>query len=269
LRDDEVDQMLVLYSQGKTFKAIARSTRRHWQTVRKYVLKDLREREGKEARKEALKSALTLHFQDLTEVLQTMKAQLRLPNPREHRAPAFSWPPEDVERREQLLLQALRQEHARGSPLWGWWESWQKAWGAYSSGAPVLESRLSEEVGKLSLSYVECIITENITPVLLNQVYGVVHGSGGYDLDKLLVVRGAVAGGGLWLGQNAHLARCREQEVREALLEMERGMKEWPEVKALAGSYWHLVETRNQMEEEIEILSLRRAFPGRCRLCPV
>jgi hypothetical protein len=46
-------------------------------------------------------------------------------------------------------------------------------------------------------------------------------------------------------------------------------MGKWEEIQGLARLYRQMEETKDKMEEEVEVLSLRRAFPGRCRLCPV
>lgn len=55
IREEELEQMIPLYLEGKSYKAIGQEVGRHWQTVRKYVIKALQEREGRELRREALK----------------------------------------------------------------------------------------------------------------------------------------------------------------------------------------------------------------------
>ncbi|MFH0913992.1 MAG: hypothetical protein V1849_01725 [Chloroflexota bacterium] len=59
------------------------------------------------------------------------------------------------------------------------------------------------------------------------------------------------------------------ENIRVKLLNLAKGVGQWPEGRELARLHSRLAELKAEMEEEIEVLSLRRAFPMRCRLCPV
>jgi hypothetical protein len=59
------------------------------------------------------------------------------------------------------------------------------------------------------------------------------------------------------------------EKMKTAFQGLARAVVRWSEAKEMAKLYAQLTELRPKVEEEIEVLSLRRAFPGRCRLCPV
>ena len=42
-----------------------------------------------------------------------------------------------------------------------------------------------------------------------------------------------------------------------------------PETERLGALYREMRALREKIEEELEVLALRRAYPGRCRLCPL
>jgi hypothetical protein len=78
------------------------------------------------------------------------------------------------------------------------------------------------------------------------------------NVDELMLARSTL----LATGQNM-------AKPKERMSELMEDMREWAEVKELARLYRQMADTREMMEEEIEVLSLRRAFPGHCRLCPI
>ena len=74
----------------------------------------------------------------------------------------------------------------------------------------------------------------------------------------------------LMLAESTRLAIGQNMAVlKEQMSGLMEEMREWEEVKELARLYRQMAETRDMMEEEVEVLSLRRAFPGHCRLCPI
>jgi hypothetical protein len=73
----------------------------------------------------------------------------------------------------------------------------------------------------------------------------------------------------LQLGRDVLAEGMQMEDIRVKLLNLAKGVGRWPEVRELARLYTQLAELKAEMEEEIEVLSLRRAFPRHCRLCPV
>jgi len=275
IREDELEKMVDLYLQGKSFKAIADEVKRHWQTVKKYTIKAIGEREGEQLRREALKEALGGHFQDLVGALNSLSGLLQLPR-EVWQEPPGGWQPPIPDRRNRLLLQALQEFHARESPLWSLRDSWNQSRGAYDKALLLLRKKVTGELTRLHRSYPEASfeLTDDLTGMLLKRGASLAQGGGLYD-PSMLTVRQSTDKEGkkvdeLWLAQSTHLAAGKNMaKLQERLSKLMEDMKEWAEVRELSKLYQQLAETKDSMEEEIEILSLRRAFPGHCRLCPI
>ncbi len=276
LREEEVERMVALYLEGKSFKAIGQEVGRHWQTVRKYAIKALQEREGRELRREALKGALVDHFQDLVHALGSLGELLDMPEVVRRELP-HGWRPPTPERRNRLLLQALRDSHVRESPLWSWWDSWNQAREAYEKALSALRQRVMGEIARLEKSYprVSLTSTEALAEVLFYRGGSIAQGASLYDPSMLQVrplvgQQGKRDGEELWLGESTRLAAGQDiARLRKQVSELMGDMEKWEEIQGLARLYRQMEETKDKMEEEVEVLSLRRAFPGRCRLCPV
>lgn len=273
IREEEVEKMVSLYLEGKTFKAIAQEVGRHWQTVRKYAIRALQEREGHELRRDALRSALIQHFQDLASALGSIHGQLAMPDLKVLQSPG-GWRPGSPDRRSQLLLQALRASHTRESPLWSWWDSWNQAREAFDRALSPLVQRVTEEMSRLE-SALRVSFTDDLTQVLLRRGLTTAQGFPIYDPDMLRVrlptnQEGTGDGEELWLAQSTHLASGPGMErLRKQLSELMRDMGNWKEIRQMAELLRQMAEVKEKIVEEVEVLSLRRAFPGRCRLCPV
>lgn len=274
ITDDELDKMVALYLEGKTLKAIAKEVGRHWQTVRKYAVKALREREGQELRREALKSALLLHFQDLVGALGSLTGLLEMPEG-DVREPFQPWQRKSPARREHLLLQALREAHAKEAPLWAWFDRWNQDREAYDRAILPLRDRITSEMATLSESP-GVVLTNKLHPVLLTRGLSVARGGSIYDPEMLRVVHPPSDSGDpkgseeLWLAYSNLLAEGQGMEkLRQNVAAVMTNMAEWEETKELARLYREMADLKAKMEEEAEVLSLRRAFTGRCRLCPV
>lgn len=276
LREEEVEKMVALYLEGKSFKAIGQEVGRHWQTVRKYAIKALQEREGRELRREALKGALVDHFQDLVHALGSLGELLDMPEVLRRELP-HGWRPSTPERRNRLLLQALRDSHVRESPLWSWWDSWNQAREAYDKALSALRQRVMGEIARLEKSYprVSLTSTEALAEVLFYRGGSIAQGASLHDPSMLQVrplvgQQGKRDGEELWLGESTRLAAGQDiARLRKQVSELMGDMGKWEEIQGLARLYRQMAETKDKMEEEVEVLSLRRAFPGRCRLCPV
>jgi hypothetical protein len=270
---EEVERMVVLYLQGKAFKAIAKETGRHWQTVRKYTVAALQEREGKEVRQGALKEALAGHFQDLVGALGSLPGLLDMPVARV-KEPAQVWRPPSPGRRERLLLQALRDSHAKESPLWSWWDSWNQTREAYEKALTPLRKRIAREMARMGAPP-GVSLADGLPPVVLVRGRSIADGFPLYDPDMLQVRlpgdrEASVDREELWLGQSTRLAGGEGMDkLRQQLADLMRGMEKWQETKELARLHAQLSELNAEIEEEVEVLSLRRAFPRHCRLCPV
>ena len=274
--DEELERMVALYLEGKTFKSIAVEVGRHWQTLRKYTIKALQEKEGKELRRDALKDALSGHFKDLVGALDSLNKLLQMPS-QDWQKPANSWQPPVPERRNRLLLQALRDSHVRESPLWSWWDSWNQVRGVYDRALAPLRNKVMVELTKLHQSCpgTSFELTDDLTGILLSRSVSLAQGAALYEPSMLRVRPSADEEGQreveeLMLAQSTRLAIGQNMAgLQERLSRIMETMGEWEEVQELARLFRQMAETRDMIEEEVEVLSLRRAFPGRCRLCPI
>ena len=139
-----------------------------------------------------------------------------------------------------------------------------------------LWEKVGKKTGRLKRSNTgSATITEDLPQLLFQRAVSIARGSAMYDTDMLQVRPAGAAQGEtsrvtLWLGQSSILAEG--ADVAELLTQVTRTMKDmsdWDEVQALAEIYLQMVGLKDKIEEEIEVLSLRKAFPGHCRLCPV
>ena len=271
VREDELERMLALYKEGKSFDAIAKDTGRHWQTVRKYTIDALKDRQGNELRKEAFRDALAGHYRDLVQVLDYLPGESSLPQPGEYRAAYRKWQPPALDRRARLLLQGLKEGHARDSAIWSWWESWNEDRQAYAKGLDPLDRRVNNESKLLGESSAGTLIIEPLKAMLMERGTSLASGSPRYDPSMLEVRPSSKANTDeLWLGQSFLLGEGKP--LNDLLKELKRSMgdmSQWPEVKELTRIYVRLADTGDRIAEEVEVLRLRRVFPGRCRLCPV
>lgn len=188
-----------------------------------------------------------------------------------------SWQPPTPERRTRLLLQALREAHAKESPLWAWWDDWNRARKSHDETLLALRQRVVKEAARLEQlsSGVSRAITKELIEMLVQQAASLARNTPLYD-SSMIEVRPADTQGKniypeeLWLGQSTRLATGQDMaKLRGEVLQLMKDMAEWQEVKESAQLYRQMAETKDKVDEEVEVLSLRRAFPGHCRLCPV
>lgn len=275
IRDEEIDRMIALYSEGKSFQAIGKELGRHWQSVRKYTIKALQERPGQELRREALKEALTAHFQDLVNALTVITQLVQLPDGGNWENE--EWQPPTPDRRNRLLLEALKESHAEDSPLWDWWHSWNQNRVQYQKALGVLHKKVIQEIQNLEKKYSVSgiIMTEDLSQILFKKSTSFAKSIPIYDPSMLNVKSskdqvGRKTEDELWLGQSTRLASGKDTyKLLIRVTKIMNSIDNWTEVQTLGQLFEEMSEIKDKIEEEIEVLSLRRAFPGRCRLCPV
>ncbi len=275
IRESEIDRMVALHLEGKSFKATGKEVGRHWQTVRKYTLKALQERPGQELRREALKEALIAHFQDLLEALAALTQLIQLPE--EDNWQSQEWHPPTPDRRNQLLLEALKVSHAQESPLWDWWDNWNNERIDYQTSLENLRRKVNQELqaleNKLAGSGIK--VADCFTEILVKRGISLAKGHPIYNPSMLNVKLNVPQESGeakdiLLLGANTQLASAKEMsDVLPKASTIMTEMQHWIDVKSLHTNFEKMVEIQDSIEEEVEVLSLKRAFPGRCRVCPV
>jgi hypothetical protein len=275
IRDDELERMVALYTEGKSFQNIAKQVGRHWQTVRKYTIRELQNREGAAMRREALMSALAEHYRDLVQALQSVPATLKLPDKISYQVSA-DWQLPVPDRRSRLLLDALRESHIKESRLWSWWDQWNRAAKAKEEALRALRQKVSRAMARLDKSKggEARIMGDSLAEALFERGTSISHGAPVHDPSELSVRLAEVVQARsnpeqLWLGESVVADGPGMGELKQSLAKVLKGATEWEEVGRLAELQQELAKLEDEIAEEVEILSLRRAFPGHCRLCPV
>jgi hypothetical protein len=271
ITQDEIDLMVSRFNEGKSWRTIGRQVERHWQTVEKYVRRELTQREGEELRREAMRQAVLLHHQDFPPVLEKLRGRYHLPSLRpteQHRGVRVweSLPP--LERRDRLLLQEFRTGHAKASPLWGWLDAWEQKTRAFHEAEGHLEvwmkDRLEQEMGRLA----GVQVSELAVPLLLEDA--MLRGTGEGAVSGKMSVSESESGSQVCWGEYPLATGGGDLQAAAALLGRLREETEGhPEAERLGALHREMKALREKIEEELELLALRRAYPGRCRLCPL
>jgi hypothetical protein len=195
------------------------------------------------------------------------------------------WHPIAPDRRSCLLLKSLRESHATDSPLWEWWERWKTDRRDYQKALGDLRGRVTIEMENLKDSYEasSLVTTDYFFKVLLERSISISRDIPIYDPSMLNVIPEADLGNGekgdgLFLGTSGILVSARDvskdliedkPRILKEVSDIMVGMVSWTEVETMKKLFQEMADLKDRIEEEIEVLTLRRAFPGRCRLCPV
>ena len=290
----EVEQeMIRLRGQRKSITDIAESLGVHRQTVRTH----LKERKdvilADEAKKQVLVEALRGHFKDLSDVLEKgVKKRLAPSIQRDYElsesgistreiltVPIGKWVPAlagewkrmyESSSREAHLTNALR-EHTGDSPLWYWWDKWYKEVEDYADAGWKLRGLL---IHKVTL----CLGFE---PSEYKETQGWFFGcvlletSGEpYEKDSVTV---KFEQGIITLGHSGIKFKgtaCQYSCVARILEEV-KNLPEWSRLESETAKLKQkdkqreLWEIHSRINSEVEILVLKRVFPGRCHLCPI
>ena len=150
------------------------------------------------------------------------------------------------------MLEALR-EHARDSLFWDYWDEWQGKVAGYE--------RASREIYEW--------VSDRVESCQLESRYLVKLGRECFGATLLETNREAFDPEAVNTGNEAGRSYFRE------IWEEVRGAPAWPqlelETEQMKGEQKQ-VQLRglfDKMSPELEILAMKRAFPGQCRLCPI
>jgi len=235
------------------------------------VRRELTQREGEELRREAMRQAVLLHHQDFPPVLEKLRGCCHLPSLRpteQHRGVRVRESLPALERRDRLLLQEFRTGHAKASPLWGWLGAWEAKVRAFQEAEERLEGwlreRVEREVGRLA----GVQISELSVPLLMEDALLQETGEGAVPGE--MAVSEGDKGRQLRWGENPMATGDGDLEAVAALFgSLREEAKAHPETERLGSLYREMRVLREKIEDELEVLALRRAYPGRCRLCPL
>ncbi len=270
INKDKVNKIMRLGREGSSISNIAEKLGINRQTVNFYLNRGQEETINIEVRKKVLEEALWEHFREIRnfagkELKERLARSIVVERGRVSVGvfglPSAGWGLAVVSEWERMykwserechLLEALR-AHSRDSLFWDYWNEWQGKVTGYDRDSREIYDWVSDrvEVCKLESRYLVRLERECFAATLLET------SREAFDLETVNI------------GNEAGHSYFREiwEEVRggpawpQLELETEELKKEQTQVQ-LKGLF-------NKMSSELEILAMKRAFPGQCRLCPI
>lgn len=270
IKSDKVNKILRLGREGNSISNIAEKLGINRQTVNFYLNRGQEETINVEVRKKVLEEALWEHFREMRDFAgNELKEKLArstvvkrgMVSVRVFGLPGAGWGLAVVSEwermykwleRERHLLEGLR-EHTRDSVFWDYWDEWQGKVAGYERASGEIHDWVSGRVESCQLEsrYLVRLGRECFAATLLET------NREAFDQETVNI------------GNEAGLSYFREiwEEVRGApawpQLELEtEKLKEEQKQVQLRGLF-------GKMSSELEILAMKRAFPGQCRLCPI
>ena len=254
-------EWLAAFERGKTIAEIAKDDGRSERTVSAQLARGRAEREQGEVRSGLLRDAYRQHNEDLAAVAE-----------RTVRRRSSGGPFSGLDRRAAMLLEGLK-EHIPKSPLW-------KAARELEYHVRELDRHSTELKKGLELLVDEddAIRTSNVAlgdEVVRSLQYAARKTVDG-DLEDLPYTRPVNdEGRNLQWGDFSLSKKVVDSAVDDELDELERKHRALVEhvrgldrLELMSRTYERLQELGEVIDEEVDLLVLRRLLPGHCRLCP-
>lgn len=287
--NEQIREMMELRRRGKPITAIAEMLGLNRHTVSVYVKGNEDDFFRQEVRRGVMGEALRKHFEDLLHFADTeLREELRPSYPEGLKIPqgkilgGLLWLPaigsplymaEEMERmyadstKTRHLKRALR-EHSEDSPLWYWWDKLQRERLAdYVAGVSFfsrivveMESELTQKVKLEWIPSIQKWFFGNLLRKASGESYTELEVRG----DEL-VYRGTL------------IARVKDgkafNDYLASVLEKAEKTSEWTMLRLatadLAEKQEELRHIFAEMDSALDVLVLKRAFLGRCHLCPI
>ncbi|MFC1962913.1 hypothetical protein ACFLWB_02820 [Chloroflexota bacterium] len=249
---------------GESPPAIADKDHYDVRTVRKQIDSARQEREQREAKVMVLRSALEQHYADLCKFAQDIGSGISGENPISQSL------------RDNPKWTALRQ-HLPRSPLWRNLDRWDQACEELEKSRvyvkPALEITIESHLNKRGElpSSAEWTV-QGIVNWQIFRLEGMAKGQPDILVDNYMrtepVSEGIVR---VCCGAFNIVDVQRDQEglVREIIKEIESTTASLEESTALQKYIGELKNLRSALKDELDVITLRRVVPGRCRYCPV
>jgi len=302
ISEEMISQILRERRQGKSVNAIAQSLGVHRQTVRFYLKEKQDDILRDEVRKEVLATALRDHFNELADFAgKELKEKVRASYPEGTSAvqtalelsgglvgmPAVGSPFYVANEWERMYVESSRakhlttalREHAADSPLWAYWDKWQRNVSDYKLQSLrlrvvvlLLPDAEPPAALKAAPEYIP-VLHKWLLGELVLRASGALHGK---EVNAEIVGRSAKApyeqlildgvairvedGKALLDYLVERLETLEKLELAESLKSAALAMRNWQST---------LTVIANEICSELDALALKRAFSGRCHLCPV
>ena len=278
---------LAAYEAGKGIEEIAKGAHRASSTVWRGIEKARRERETRVIREGLLREAYQGHFEDLLEVARRVQKaaavpdkdgllfEVRLaPTPEKSQEAAATFDkdyrPPPIDRRTQMLVAGLK-EHIPDSRLWRAWKEWEDRAKRMDAVAVETKARLAEAVDRTFAAAGTGVSRDGLIESLW---FAITQTAKGESLDHMEYrIERTVEGPSLRWGAYGLSAVGADETVLKALQDHHRKLIQ--EVAAseecvgnVRDAHRRWGKARDDIDQEIEILLLRRLLPGQCNLCP-
>jgi len=269
---EDADRWADLYKNGLTFQKIALQEGRHTQTVEKHVKRALTNSGAERIHLDALRQQLVLHWQQLADLCRSLQDQFVLPNPTAS-TPISQWNLEDAygkgDSRQRLLLQGLREGHTGEERLWSLISDWELLFGQYVELVSRLEAVVVKQVDRLSTELKDVEFLDEFGSLLTRHIRRLAHGAPEGLLDVPLRWVDGSNGDELMWGATILLAIGQKPQAEVAFHRAAIQIAALDVNSSLVACYGELASLRPTILEDLEVLALRGAFIGRCRLCPI
>ena len=257
----EERQWLSEYEAGTGMEEIAKKARRATSTVWKGIEKARQEREARVVHEGLLRDAYQRHFEDLLDVAKPLKQNTELPSSSGILALA--------DRRTEMLRDGLR-SHIPDSPLWGACREWHRHSLQIEEIATDIKASLGELVDQAVSRRGSALDRGGWVGSLWFAIATTARGDSLDDLVYQIVQ--TEEGPSIRWGPHALSAGQADEAALAATREKHQEMVEQVTagemVSRLKDQRRRWAEVRDTIEEEVEVLRLRRLLPGRCKLCP-
>lgn len=259
-KDERLEWVRQHEEMGKSIAAIAKASKYDRRTVKKQIDAEAQDRERKEAKSMVLRKAMEDHYKDLCKLAGKIDDSLI----------ALSRGDNELD----PLWRALH-EHLGKAALWKNYDLWKKVGGELRALESTLRAKAKAMVQDTPLGYTEVPGLDGFGPglvmVIIDEAEGATRGKLGWDLEKDLVV-GPLSQGGyrLELGGKAigYIPNERVEEAKALVRTMMHEARKWKEIDEWRRLLAQKERARDEVHEDLLMITLKRVVPGRCRYCP-
>jgi len=252
------------YEDGESPPTIAEKDRFDVRTVRRHIEQAKQEREIRETRLIVLRSALENHYADFCRFAEKLDAEIA----REEKIP--------LSLRGDRLWPALKQ-HLPRSPLWFYLNKWDELLGDLAGLENDIAKRLTEELNtdpkfKETSSTDRERIIPGLATALSFQTKSWAQEHAGLTLTDDFRSESATEGLVNLRYGSAFMEGVNKNHVgiiKQVLTEFESEIINWDEFGRLQKLFKDLARLKQNIRDELAIVTMRRVVPGRCRYCPI
>ena len=258
-------QWLERHEHGERQDEIARKDGVNPRTVSEQIQRARQEREAGEVRAGLLLDAYQRHFEDMLAVAQEVRERSNIPNPN-GLLPGFL-------RKTAMLWDALRR-HIPKAELWKACRDWED----HARQMDTATHSIQEDISKLVEQQVRASFPEAKPDWFAGDLwYAAEQTARGqekmvqrldYAIDRTAEGQQLRWGGRILTDRLERPDQARLKNLQETHKQLVHEVMSWESVTGLADIWERWTRARDAIDEQVEILLLRRMLPGQCFLCP-